>query len=99
MKPAGPMFPEYRLPVDFARLKRGDCGVAAIGAAECRSHSKPAFREIQTVAHGSANDVIIHPSNQRRIDPSLVNKVLQERTDRIPGKSSHDRGFESETSF
>src|ERR1700757_1327746 len=99
MKPAGPLFPEYRFPVDFSRLQRRDGGVAAIGAAKCRSYSKPAFREIQTVADGSANAVVIHPSNQRRIDSSLANQVLQERTDGIPCKSSHERGFESKASL
>src|SRR5260370_12785261 len=92
MKPARALFAEDCLPIDLTWLKRRHRRVAAIGAAQSRSQAKAALRKIQAVADGPADAVIVHPSDQRRIDAALINQVLEEESYWIFAKAGTDRG-------
>ncbi len=76
MKPARALFPENRLPIDLTRLECGHRRVAAIRAAQRCSHAKTPLGEIEAIANGPADSVIVHPADQRGIDAALVNQVL-----------------------
>src|SRR5215468_3766122 len=64
-----------------------------------RANAEAAFREIQSIADFSAHAVVVHPANQRRINASLINQVLNESADRVFCKRRDDRRVEPKAAF
>src|ERR1700722_2786121 len=99
MKPARAVFAEDRLPIDFTGFERRHRGVAAIRTTKRRAQPKATLGEVQSVANGPANSVVVQPANQGGINTTLVNQVLEEQANRILRNRGNYRTFESETSF
>jgi hypothetical protein len=79
------------LPIDAATLELRCGGVAAIGDSERAADSITAFGEVQPVANIAADAVVGHPLQERGIDASLKNKVLQQAADIVVGKRADQR--------
>src|SRR5580698_9640156 len=83
MKPAYPTVAKDFFPVDVSRFQLRDRRVPTVRASQCRSHAKSSYGKVQTVSCGAPDTVEIDPANQRLIDTSLINKVLQQASDWI----------------
>src|SRR5262249_62252573 len=68
-------------------------------ATQRRTHTEPALREIQPVAHQAADAVELDPAHVRLIDAALINQILHQTSDGIVSQRSHDRGVHAETSL
>src|SRR5215470_7689260 len=95
VKPPDALFAENVIPIDVARLQLRSSRVTAIGAAERSAHAKAAFREIETVSYCASNAVERYPFDQRLIDASLVDQVLQQAANRIVDERSHYSGIQA----
>ena len=73
--------------------------VAAIRTTEGRAHSEATFSEVHAVPDGTAYSVIRYPADQRLIDPTLVDEVLQEFAHGIISPCSNDSGIQAETTL
>src|SRR5215467_14273423 len=90
---------EDRVPIHVFWVELRGCGVGAIGAAQSGANSKTALGEIQSVAHGSSNAVVLYPPNQRLIDAALIHQILNQPADGVVGKSGDDRGLHPEAAL
>jgi hypothetical protein len=73
--------------------------MTTVRTANRRTHSKAAFGEIESIARGATNTIVLHPAQVRLIHASLVDKVLNEPTHRIIRESGDDRCLHPETSL
>src|ERR1035438_8179134 len=98
MQPAGTACHKDVLPIEVTGLAVGDRRIATVRAAHCGAHAKTALGKVQPVAHRSSNAIVGHPANERCINSSLKNQVLEQLSNRIPCKSSHNGGSHAEAS-
>ena len=96
VKPTHPERPEQMLPVHVARPKLRGGRVAPVGHAERAAHAEAALGEVEPVAHGASDPVVGHPPDQRRVDPSLEDEVLEQVSDVVVGEGGHHRSPHSE---
>ncbi len=99
MKPARAFRSEDLFPIDIAWFKLRNRGVTTIRAAGRRAHAKATFRKVETVAHGAANAVKLHPLQMRLVHTALVDQILDQSTNCVIGERGHDRGVHTETAL
>jgi hypothetical protein len=58
-----------------------------------------AFGKIQAVADSAAHSVMLHPSDQRLVDATLINKILNKPPDWIVGERGNDGGVQPEAAL
>jgi hypothetical protein len=91
VKPAHTETTEDVLPVDVARPELGRGTVPAIRAADRAANAEAPLREVQPVAHGATDAVGWHPLDQRGVDASLENQVLQQEAHLVADAGSDHR--------
>ena len=99
MEPAATFGREDALPIDIADSELGDGSVATIGTSRGGAHTKTAFGEIEAVANGSSDAVILFPDEMALIDAALVHEVFDEATDGVVGQGGNDSRSQAETSL
>src|SRR5207247_5149376 len=99
VEPAGALLAEEGLPVHVAGPELRDRGVAAVRAAEGGAHAEAALREVEAVPGPAAHPVVLDPPQVRRVDPALVDQVLDEAAHRVVDEGGHDRGVEAEAAL
>src|SRR6266571_3746309 len=99
VEPAGSLLAEDRLPIDLPRLELRDRGVAAVRAADSGAHAEAALGEVEAVPGAAAHPVVLDPAQVRRVDPALVDQVLDQAAHRVVDEGGHDRGVEAEAAL
>ena len=74
-------------------------GVAAVGAAHGRAHAEAALGEVEAVAGGAPDPVVLHPAEVRLVDPALVDEVLHEAAHRVVHEGGDDGGVQAEAAL
>ena len=69
--------------------------MAAVGAAERRADAEAALGEVEAVAHGAADAVVLHPPDAL-VDAALEHQVFDQAAHRVVGERRHDRGGQAE---
>ena len=98
VKPAGAERAEDLVPVDVAGFQLRDGGVPAIGATQRGAHAEASLGEVEAVAHGAADAVVLHPGHAL-FDAALEHQVFHEAAHRVVGQRGHDGGVEPEAAL
>jgi len=64
VKPANALFAEDVIPVDVAFFQVRNGGVATIVGAESGPHAETALSEIESIARGAADAVVLDPADE-----------------------------------
>src|SRR5262249_30360450 len=91
VKPAGALFAENTFPIDLAGLELRNGSMSAVGTSGRPSHSESTIDKVQTVACCPSNTVVGEPADQRLINASLINQVLNEASDGVINECRHYR--------
>jgi len=87
------------VPVDLAGLELRDCGIATVGTAESRAYAEAAFGEVEAVADGASNAVVLDPTEVRLVDAALIHEVFDKAPDGVVGECGDDAGAQTEAAL
>src|SRR5262245_6551858 len=73
--------------------------MSAVGASNRAAYSESTIDKVQTVSDCASNTVVGHPSDQRLIDATLINQILDQASDGVIGECGHNCRLQTETSF
>ena len=93
-----PSVPKISSQSIVARLQLRDGRVPAIRAAQRGAHAKAALGEVEAVAHGAADAVVLDPLHAL-FDAALEHQVFDEAADGVVGKRRDDRRVETEAAL
>src|SRR5881296_843069 len=79
------------VPIDIAGLKLRYRSVPAIVRSYSGAHAEAALGEVESVAGGVADAIVLNPA--------LVNQILEQVADRITGEGSNDGAFHTEAAL
>ena len=96
VKPAHAEFAEDVVPIDVADLDLGGGGVAPVGIADRAADTEAALGEVETVADGAANAVVVAPLDEVGGDAALHDKIFDEVADLVVDEGGDDGGFVTE---
>lgn len=99
VEPADAEFSEDVVPVDVAGFEFGGGGVAAVGVADGSADAEAAFGEVEAVADGASDAVVLAPLDEVSGDAALHDEVLDEVADFVVYEGGDDGGFETEGFF
>src|SRR6266404_1449796 len=100
MKPAGsPLWAKDLFPIEVAGLHLRDGGMAAIGTSQRRAHAEAALGEVESVAHGAPDAVVLHPFHMGLVHTTLKDEILDQASHRIIGEGRNQRRIETEAAF
>ena len=91
VEPARALAAEELVPVDLARLHLAGGRVATVRAAERRAQAEAALREVEAVANGAPDAVVLHEADVALVDAALVEQVLEQAADRVVDEGGDDR--------
>ena len=96
VEPADAELAEEVVPVDVVRpeLRRG--GEATVADADGAADAEAALGEVQAVADGAADAVVVAPLDELRVDAALEDEVFDEAADLVVRERGDDRGAEAE---
>ena len=85
VEPADAELAEEVVPVDVVRpeLRRG--GEATVADADGAADAEAALGEVQAVADGAADAVVVAPLDELRVDAALEDEVFDEAADIVDG--------------
>jgi len=84
------------IPVEVAGLELGGGGVAAVGDADGAAHAEAALGEVEAVADGAADAVVVAPLDEVGGDAALHDEVLDEVADLVVDEGGADGGLQAE---
>jgi hypothetical protein len=93
VEPAHAEFAEDVVPVEVARLELRGGGVAAVGVADGATDAEAALGEVEAVAHGAADAVVLAPLDEVGGDAALHDEVLDEVADLVVDEGGADGGL------
>ena len=99
VEPARAFGREDFVPVDLTGLELGDSGVAAVGAAQRGAHAEAALGEVEAIADGAADAVVLHPLQMRLVDAALVDEVFDEAANGVVGERGDDGGAQAKAAL
>ena len=92
MKPTDAEFTKNVVPIEVTGLELRGGGVAAIGIADGAAEAKAALGEVETIADGAADAVVLAPLDEIGGDPALHDEVLDQMADLIVDQRGADGG-------
>src|SRR5882724_4776637 len=95
VKPTGALLAEDLVPVDITFFQVGDGGVAAVVGAEGGAYTETAFGEIEAVARGAADAIVLDPADEGRVDAALIDQILEEAAYGIIGEGRDYGGIQA----
>ena len=96
VEPTRAEFAEDVIPVEVATFELRSRGMSAVRNAHRPTDAEAALGEIEPVAHGAADAVILAPFDEIRAHAALHDEVLDEMADLIVDERGADRGFQPE---
>jgi hypothetical protein len=78
MKPASAFCAEDLIPVDLTGLELTDSSVATVGAAEGCAYADASLSEVEAIACGAADAVVLRPNDVGLIDSTMKYKIFDE---------------------
>ena len=87
---------EQHLPIDVTGGEHAGRAVTAVGDADCSSHAKAAFGEVQPVARPAPDTVERDPAHEAGIDATLQYQVLDQPPHVVVTQRGDDRGAQPE---
>ena len=85
------------VPVEVAGLKLADGGVAAVRHADRAAEAEATLGEIEAVADGAPDAIVLAPADEIRGDAALHDKILDEVAYLVVDKGRAHRGSQAET--
>src|SRR4029077_20914675 len=86
-------------PIDFTLFQVGDGGVAAVVGTEGGAYSESALGEIEAVAGGAADAIVLDPANEGLVDAALIDEILEQAAYGIIGEGGDHGSVQAEAAF
>src|SRR5207245_17553 len=96
VKPASAILTKNFFPIDIAGLKLRYRSVPAIVRSYSGAHAEAPLGEVESVAGGVADAIVLNPAHERLINAALINQILEQTADRITGEGGDDGAFHTE---
>src|SRR5207248_5443911 len=87
------------VPIDIAGLKLRYRSVPAIVRSYSGAHAEAPLGEVESVAGGVADAIVLNPAHERLINAALINQILEQTADRITGEGGDDGAFHTEAAL
>src|SRR5688572_8193195 len=97
VKPAHSKLAEDVIPIEFARLELRRRGIAAVRITDGAANAKTTLGEVEAVADGATDAVILAPLDELSRDAALHDEILDEMADLIIYERGADSGSVAET--
>src|SRR5207248_9110596 len=97
VEPADAELSENVIPVEVTGLQLRGRGVAAIGAAHGAADAEAPFGEVEPVADGAADAIVLAPFDEVGGDAALHDEILDQVSDLVVDEGGADGGLVAET--
>ena len=96
VEPTRTEFSENVIPIEISAFELRGRGVSAVGHADRPAHAEAALGEVESVAHGTPDAVILPPFDESGIHPALHDEVLDQVPDFVVDERGADRCLQPE---